>query len=183
MIAATATAPVIRSSDSRENGGTAGPDDKDLCRNVCVDSTPWATFDQARFQTAVAKLHVQERDNDTPLYQAIMGAQQQVAQRRAEAGAAGANDIYAVVVMTDGVDDYWGQTEQVVLDNKRKDIRSVPVYPVCFGITAEQAEPLDRILKATTGQPGLSVDVLGTSGSLSGAFVGAFSNAVRPSFG
>ncbi|MET0495192.1 MAG: substrate-binding domain-containing protein [Actinoplanes sp.] len=167
---------------SRANGGTAGPDDKDLCRNVCVDSTPWAPFDQARFQAAVAKLHVQEQDDDTPLYQAIMGAQQQVARRKAAAGAAGANDIYAVVVMTDGVDDYWGQTEQVVLDNKRKDIRSVPVYPVCFGITAEQAAPLDRILKATTGQRDLSVDVLGTSGSLSGAFVGAFSNAVRPSF-
>jgi hypothetical protein len=105
-----------------------------------------------------------------------------VARRKAAAGAAGANDIYAVVVMTDGVDDYWGQSEQVVLDNPRKDVRSVPVYPVCFGISAAQAAPLDRILKATTGQPGLSVDVLGTSGSLSGAFVGAFSNAVRPSF-
>ena len=167
---------------SRRNGGTAGPDQTELCQNVCVGSTPWASFDQARFQAAVANLHVQEKDNDTPLYQAIMGAQQQVARRKAAAGAAGANDIYAVVVMTDGVDDYWDQTEQDVLDNPRKDVRSVPVYPVCFGISAAQAEPLDRILKATTGRPGLSVDVLGTSGSLSGAFVGAFSNAVRPSF-
>lgn len=167
---------------SKKNGGTLGPDPRDLCKNVCVDPVRWEGFEESRFKSAVDNLQVRKAANDTPLFQAIMGAQQQVAQRKAAAGKAGADDIYAVVVMTDGVDDYWGQSADDVLNNPREDIRSIPVYPVCFGITDDQAEPLDRILKATTGLDSLSVDVAGTKGSLSGAFVSAFSNAVRSSY-
>lgn len=167
---------------SRQNGGTAGPDARDLCKHVCVDPARWEGFEENRFTSAVDNLQVRRTANDTPLFQAIMGAQQQVAQRKAAAGKAGADDIYAVVVMTDGVDDYWGQSADDVLNNPRKDIGSVPVYPVCFGITDDEAEPLDRILKATTGLDSLSVDVAGTKGSLSAAFVSAFSNAVRSSY-
>lgn len=167
---------------SRKNGGTKGPDARNLCANVCVDPVRWEGFEQASFESAVGDLRVRKTDNDTPLFQAIMGAQQQVAQRKAAAGGAGADDIYAVVVMTDGVDDYWGQSADDVLTNPREDIRSVPVYPVCFGITAGEAAPLDRIRKATTGLDSLSVDAAGTTGSLSAAFVSAFANAVRPSY-
>jgi Ca-activated chloride channel family protein len=167
---------------SRAHGGTRGPDERELCRNVCADPVRWEGFEQGRFESAVDGLRVRKTDNDTPLFQAIMGAQQQVARRKAAAGRAGADDIYAVVVMTDGVDDYWGQSAGDVLGNPREDIRSIPVYPVCFGITADEAQPLDRILKATTGLDGLSVDVAGTKGSLSGAFVSAFSNAIRSSY-
>ncbi|MEU4222276.1 substrate-binding domain-containing protein [Actinoplanes sp. NPDC026623] len=167
---------------SRKHGGTKGPDERELCRNVCADPVRWEDFEQNRFESAVGNLKVRTADNDTPLFQAIMGAQQQVARRKAAAGRAGADDIYAVVVMTDGVDDYWGQSADDVLDNPREDIRSIPVYPVCFGITADEAEPLDRILKATTGLDSLSVGVAGTKGSLSGAFVSAFANAIRASY-
>ena len=167
---------------SKEHGGTKGPDARELCKNVCVDPVRWEGFEENRFRSAVDNLQVRKTNNDTQLFQAIMGAQQQVAQRKAAAGKAGADDIYAVVVMTDGVDDYWGQSADDVLDNPRKDIRSIPVYPVCFGITAEEAKPLDRILYATTGLESLSGDAVGTKGSLSGAFVSAFANAVRSSY-
>jgi hypothetical protein len=167
---------------SKKHGGTKGPDERELCSNVCADPVRWEDFEQNRFESAVGNLKVRTADNDTPLFQAIMGAQQQVARRKAAAGRAGADDIYAVVVMTDGVDDYWGQSADDVLDNPREDIRSIPVYPVCFGITADEAEPLDRILKATTGLDSLSVGVAGTKGSLSGAFVSAFANAIRASY-
>lgn len=164
---------------SREHGGTKAPDPVDLCRHVCTGPATWQPFDETRFGAAADGLAVREDDNDTPLYQAIMGAQQRVAARKKAAGSAGANDIYAVVVMTDGKDDYWSQSVREVLDNPRADVAAVPVYPVCFCASAGQAAPLQQILRATTDETDLQVDV---TKSLSAAFAGAFASAVRPSY-
>jgi Ca-activated chloride channel family protein len=164
---------------SKEHGGTKGPDPQDLCRHVCTGPDTWKAFDDAEFGAAIGGLTVREQDNDTPLYQAIMGAQQRVAARRQAAGGERADDIYAVVVMTDGKDDYWRQSVREVLDNPRADVAAVPVYPVCFCVEPGQAAPLEQILRATTAEQDLELDV---TKSLSAAFAGAFATAVRPSY-
>jgi hypothetical protein len=165
---------------ARRQGGKLGPDATDLCLHVCTAPDRWQPYAQGTFTAATGGLAVRRENNDTPLYQAIMGAQQRVAARREALGPAHAGDIYAVIVMSDGEDDYWDQSHRQVLDNPRADVRGIPVYPVCScAATAAHVPFLAEILRGTTGRRSLELDV---TRSMPAAFAGAFAAAVRPSF-